>query len=114
MLGELRRAGLVASQAGNGGGWRLLRQPASISLLNAYEAVQEGALLALPPQQPSRSCDIGKTIQQTLRGIFAEAEAALEQNLAQTTIADVLIRVQAANCPLKGGTNGGTQSDMQK
>jgi DNA-binding IscR family transcriptional regulator len=103
VLGELRRAGLVASQAGNGGGWRLLRLPQAITLLNAYEAVQEGALFAMPPQRPNPYCEIGKTIQQALNVLFAGAEAALEQNFAQTTIADVLARVQTENCPLTGG-----------
>ena len=106
VLGELRRAGLVASQAGSGGGWRLVRLPRAITLLDAYEAVREGALFALPPQRPNPFCAIGKTMQQIVSGFFAESEAALEQSLAQTTIADVLARVQAGNCPSADSAQG--------
>ena len=45
VLGDLRRAGLVTSQAGSGGGWKLRREPEQITLLDAYEAVKEGTLL---------------------------------------------------------------------
>lgn len=97
ILGDLRRAGLVLSHAGNGGGWKLARRAEHITLLDAYEAVQEGALFALHPQRPNPACAIGKTIQSTLTAFFEDAETALEERLAQSTVADVLTRVQAQN-----------------
>src|SRR5205085_11604458 len=68
VLGELRRAGLVVSQSGNGGGWRLARTAESITLLNAYQAMREGALFRTPSQKPNPGCAIGNTIWQTLNG----------------------------------------------
>ncbi len=100
VLGDLRRAGLVTSQAGSGGGWKLLRKPEQITLLDAYKAVEEGPLFALHAQQPNPHCDIGRTIQQALTDFFSEAETALEERLAQSTIADVLERMKAQNCRL--------------
>jgi len=94
-LGELRRAGLVASQPGNRGGWRLLREPEQITLLHAYQAVKEGLPFGLHPQ-PNPLCAIGKTMQQALVGVFEEAETAMAQQLGRITIAEVLRRVESS------------------
>lgn len=94
ILGDLRRAGLVESQSGSGGGWKLCKPPEQITLAETYQAMKESALFALHPKQPNKQCAIGRTIQQALTGIFAEAEAALEAQFARTTVADVLHRIQ--------------------
>lgn len=93
-LGELRRAGLVASQSGHHGGWRLTRTPNQITLRDAYKAVQRESLFALPPAEPNPHCDIGRSICTTMRGIFEEAEEAMLCRLQGHTLADVLARVQ--------------------
>ncbi len=102
VLGDLRRAGLVVSQTGSGGGWQLRRGAEVITLLDAYEAVREGALLQIHKQQPNPACTFGFGVRQALSGIFEEAEAVLESKLAHTTIADVLARVRAQSCSLEG------------
>jgi len=56
ILGLLSRAGLVTSQPGVGGGWRLLRDPATITLLEVYRAVDEGHLLAMHHSTPNPDC----------------------------------------------------------
>jgi DNA-binding IscR family transcriptional regulator len=80
----------VMSQPGVGGGWRLLRDPASITLLEVYQAVDEGHLLAMHHSQPNPDCLIGRNIQRTLSVYFDEAQQAFEQVLARQTIAQVL------------------------
>ena len=90
ILGLLSRAGLVASQPGVGGGWRLLRDPASITLLDVYRAVDEGHLLSMHHSTPNQNCMIGRNIQRSLTIYFGEAEQAFEQALAQQTVAQVL------------------------
>jgi DNA-binding IscR family transcriptional regulator len=89
-LGLLGRVGLVASQPGVGGGWRLLREPATITLLDVYRAVDEGPLLSMSHSAPNPACLIGRNIQRTLDVYFGEAERAFEQTLAQQTLAQVL------------------------
>jgi Rrf2 family protein len=90
ILGLLHRAGLVTSRSGVGGGWQLLRDPAAITLLEVYRAVDERHLLALPHRSPNPDCLIGRNIQRTLNVYFSAAEQAFEQVLAQQTIAQVL------------------------
>jgi Rrf2 family protein len=90
ILGLLSRAGLVASQPGVGGGWRLQREPTSITLLQVYRAIDEDHLLSMHHSQPNPDCLIGRNIQRTLTVYFGEAERAFEQVLARQTIAEVL------------------------
>lgn len=90
VLGFLSRAGLVTSQPGAGGGWRLQRDPASITLLEVYHAVNGGQVLAMHHSQPNPDCLIGRNIQRTLTVYFDEAQRAFEQALAGQTIALVL------------------------
>jgi Rrf2 family protein len=90
ILGLLSRAGLVISQPGVGGGWRLLRDPATITLLDVFRAVDEGHLLSMHHSTPNIDCTVGRNIQHTLSVYFGEAEHAFEQVLAQQTVAQVL------------------------
>src|SRR5690348_7489088 len=72
ILGMLGRAGLVVSQSGVGGGWRLLRAPEKITLLDVYRAVDEGHLLAHSHSEPNPACLVGRNIQRTLNHYFRE------------------------------------------
>lgn len=93
-LGLLRQAGLVRSQEGSGGGWRLARNPKRITLLDVYRAVEKEALFSLHNQQPNPACLVGRNIQGALDDVFGDAEAAMERRLEKTTIYDVLGAVQ--------------------
>jgi Rrf2 family protein len=95
VLGELRAAGLVASQGGNGGGWRLVRAPEAVTLRDVYRAVEGEALFALHHRPPNQNCPVGRHIQDALGRRFAAATRALEEELARTTVADVLGEVLA-------------------
>jgi Rrf2 family protein len=94
ILGLLNKAGLVNSQPGVGGGWRLRRVPETITLLDIYRAVDEGHLLSLHHRSPNPDCLVGRNIQGSLEVIFEQAERALEQVLATRTIAHVLQSVR--------------------
>jgi Rrf2 family protein len=89
-LGQLRRAGLVRVQRGNGAGWSLARTPAAITLLEVHRAVDEEALFGLHPSQPSQSCPVGRGIQPVLLRVYGGVEDSIRAELARTTIADVL------------------------
>lgn len=95
ILGSLREAGLVASQPGPGGGWRLTRPPAEITLRDVYRAVACEPLFALPRREPNAECAVGKSLPRVLEICFREAEAALEARLAQVTVSDVIASVMS-------------------
>ncbi|HEY7034369.1 MAG TPA: Rrf2 family transcriptional regulator [Thermomicrobiales bacterium] len=95
VLGALREAGLVTSQPGPGGGWKLTRSPEAITLRDIYRAVEHEPLFGVP-QHPSEDCPISQCIPGVLATCFREAEAALEERLGQVTIADVIDAVRSA------------------
>jgi len=89
-LARLRARKIVKSQGGAGGGWRLARPADRITLADVLTAVRSGPLLNMHRNDPNPVCPIGARIQQGLKNYYAEAEAALERQLARSTIADVL------------------------
>jgi Rrf2 family protein len=95
-LGGLRRAGLVRSQGGAGGGWRLARDAEAITLRDVYHAVEEEdeAVFPLHHRPPNPNCPVGRNIQRALAVHFAAATHAMEDELARRTVADVLREVR--------------------
>ncbi|WP_420237617.1 Rrf2 family transcriptional regulator [Telmatobacter bradus] len=94
VMAHLRRVGYVRSQPGSGGGWKLIADPAAITLADVRRAVQEPSPFALHSQQPNPACPVGRGIQQALAPLYDHAERAMEDQLAQTTIATLLRSVQ--------------------
>jgi DNA-binding IscR family transcriptional regulator len=69
----------------------MLAEPAcEITLRDVYRAVSEKSLFALHNRQPSQRCPVGRNIQRSLRVHFMHASSAMQDELARTTIADVL------------------------
>lgn len=90
LLALLRKAKLVRSQGGPGGGWRLVVPPKGITLRDVYRAVESDALFPLHTSIPNPRCPVGSTIQSALVGHYEEARLALERDLERTNIADLL------------------------
>ena len=90
VLGALRRARLVESQGGNGGGWRLVANPTAISLADVYRAVDGEPIFPLHHRTPNPNCPVGKHIQGALIERFAAANTAMEAELARTSLEDVV------------------------
>ncbi|UBV43804.1 Rrf2 family transcriptional regulator [Deinococcus taeanensis] len=89
ICGQLRRAGLLQTQQGVSGA-HLTRLPADITLLDVYRAVNGAASVFRIHEHPHPNCPVGAHIQATLDVRFVQAQAALEAELAQTTLADVM------------------------
>lgn len=96
ILGVLRRAGLVKSEPGVGGGWELLARPEAITLGALYQIIRPGTVFAMHSRQPNVLCPVGRNIQRGLWAHYQKAQAAMEAELESTTIADVLESVLGA------------------
>jgi Rrf2 family protein len=99
LLLALRKAGLIFTQRGAGGGARLTREPGTMTLAEVYRAVEECRPFSPHPHQPNQCCHVGQKIEQVLTEVFASAQAALEQALAQRTLADVLETMSDERAP---------------
>ncbi|MFC5201581.1 MULTISPECIES: Rrf2 family transcriptional regulator [Streptomyces] len=94
-LGDLRKAGLVEARRGTGAGWLVTREPETVTLLDVYEALDEGGVFGMHNSEPNQSCPVGFGIRPTLRHVYDGVEDTMRKQLAGTTIADVLRDVLA-------------------
>jgi Rrf2 family protein len=88
VLGRLRKAGMVVSRPGPRGGWQLVHAPADTTLADVWRALHgDDPILGLHEANPS--CDVGQRIHANLAEIDRRAAAALEAELATTTLAEL-------------------------
>ncbi|WP_299859702.1 Rrf2 family transcriptional regulator [uncultured Roseobacter sp.] len=88
VLGRLREAGLLISEKGHAGGWRLARSPEGITLADVYIALDESIIASGSPGE-SPSCSVESALHSRVAGILQQTEMALIEQLGKTTIADV-------------------------
>jgi Rrf2 family protein len=89
VLGPLRAAGLVDSRPGVHGGWTLRRDPAGVTLAEVWRLVQaDDPVLAV--HGPSPLCPVGQDVQRSLTEVERSVAAAVEAELARTTVRDLV------------------------
>src|SRR5205814_659865 len=96
LLLVLQEGGLIETRKGAGLGSRLARSPDRISLADVYRAVETDEPFVFPARKPNQACPVGHCIQAALEKIFRSAEAALERELAKTTLSDILDSVKTS------------------
>jgi Rrf2 family protein len=89
LLSSLTRARLVSAQKGSTGGFSLASAPENISLLDVFRAVEPHPTFSAAPEAPCAKCPVGSKIQATLNQVFFKAQAGMEAELAQITLADI-------------------------
>ncbi len=107
ILLDLKGQGVVASKSGKGGGYRLTRAPAEITV-GAVIRMLEGPLAPLPcaSENAFRPCDdCGDVEACGTRIVMREVRDAIAEVLDHTTLADVLrkvedVRAQRASTPV--------------
>lgn len=95
VIGQLTEAGLVETRMGAEGGACLRVHPERITLLQVYRATQSGKVFPLHTSPPSAFCPCGSHIQDPLQAVFDRAEAAMEEELAATTIQSMVDKIFA-------------------
>jgi len=87
VLGKLREAGLLASEKGHSGGWRLARAPSAITLADVYLALDE-RLVAASDIAETSNCSVENALHTRIASVMAEVEKNLVAQLSETTIID--------------------------
>ena len=91
ILLQLQKAALVETSAGIGGS-KLAKDASEITLLDVYNAINEGederAMFNFH-SAPNQKCPVGKNIHRVLDPALENAQKALEAELAKTSIADL-------------------------
>ena len=88
-MGFLRDAGIVASDRGHAGGWRITADLSAVSLLHLHDALGEPALFAVGNRNDEPGCLVEQTVNAALDQSFAEAEALLRARFEDVTLADL-------------------------
>lgn len=71
-------------------GASLKKDPADISLLEVYRAVQKQDELFAIHENPNPNCPVGKRIQNALDETFESVQKAMEDELASKSLKDVM------------------------
>lgn len=86
IMGELRRAGIVASQRGARGGFRLARPADEISVAEVFRAV-DGPLAEVRGDRPEDSSYVGAAA--ALRELWVAVRASLRTVLEEVTVGQI-------------------------
>lgn len=88
-LGGLRKVGLVTSEKGHGGGWRLARGLSEISLRDIYTALGEPPLFAIGNAEDEPDCLVEKAVNNAIDDTLGLARTLLLDRFATITLADI-------------------------
>ena len=97
ILGQLRRAGLITVARGREGGAHIVRPLADITLADVFRAVEsigDNTLFSFH-ENPNPACPVGRSIHNILDGHLAAIQRAMEREMQQTTLADVMQEARA-------------------
>ncbi|ASM75116.1 MULTISPECIES: RrF2 family transcriptional regulator [Roseobacteraceae] len=88
-MGFLREAGIVTSDRGHAGGWRITADLSAVSLRHLHDALGEPALFAVGNRNDAPGCLVEQTVNAALDESFSEAEALLLARFENVTLADL-------------------------
>ena len=94
LLLALQRAKLVDTCKGAGAGSRLNCAPRRINMGQVFRAVEVAETFATPSRKTNPDCPVGQCMREMLEEMFRSAQRAMEQDLENTTLADVIEAVK--------------------
>ena len=89
VLGKLREAGLLPSDKGQAGGWRLVKPAQSINLADVYRALDESLVSGPTTEEQPGDCRVEANLQARVAAVLDGIEASLVARLRETKITDV-------------------------
>lgn len=89
ILGGLRDQGLVRSEKGHGGGWRLVCDLEKTTFYDIYVALGEPVLLAIGHRTEMPGCLVEQAVNSALGDAFASAEQQLLERFKGVTLAQL-------------------------
>lgn len=88
-LGALREYGIVESEGGRGGGWKLARTLDQVTVLDVQYALTVGTILTAPVSRDHPACPVERASNAVLEESYAAAETQLIAKYAATTLAQI-------------------------
>lgn len=93
VIQKLKAAGLIHVERGTGGA-SLAKDPSEISLLDVFNATGSvhGSLFGFH-EHPNQACPVGRAIEPVLGEKLTDAQQAMENELSDTTLHDLLEKI---------------------
>jgi len=88
-MAYLRDAGLVSSDRGHAGGWRIKMDLSIITLRQLHEALGKPSIFAIGNRNEAPGCLVEQSVNAALDNAFSDAEALLLARLSEITLADL-------------------------
>lgn len=88
-MGFLRRAGIVASEKGQAGGWRISSDLSSITLRDLHTALEEPEIFAIGHRHEAPECLVEQAVNAALDAAIADAETLLLRRMGEVSLADL-------------------------
>ncbi|MDN5925738.1 MAG: Rrf2 family transcriptional regulator [Hyphomicrobiales bacterium] len=91
-MAGLRKAGLVRSEKGHGGGWQLARPLSEITLFEVYEALGRPNLFAIGNRSEHTECLVEKNVNAVVVDTMAEASTLFAKRFGEITLDQIAPR----------------------
>lgn len=88
-MGLLREAGIVTSDRGHSGGWRIAVDLNTVTLRQLHSALGEPAFFAMGNRNETPECLVEQAVNAALDDTFIKAEALLLERFSEITLADL-------------------------
>ncbi|MEL6958462.1 MAG: Rrf2 family transcriptional regulator [Pseudomonadota bacterium] len=89
VLGKLREAGLLSSEKGHAGGWKLAKPAESITLADVYLALDERLVSGKSDELEPSNCSVESGLQARVTEVLDDIEESLVSRLRETKIAEM-------------------------
>jgi Rrf2 family transcriptional regulator, repressor of oqxAB len=90
VLSALKKAGLIRAKEGKGGGVRLAKPPARITLREIYAAVEPGTVLSANSKPAFQQCPVSRGMKRAFREVVEDVERATARALGARTLRDLV------------------------
>ncbi|PSM18499.1 MULTISPECIES: Rrf2 family transcriptional regulator [Nitratireductor] len=88
-MAGLRKAGIVVSEKGHGGGWQLARAIEAVTLADIHRALGAPDFFAFGNRTSQPRCSIEQAVNAALEDTLSDAEQRILERLSSVTLADV-------------------------
>lgn len=94
VLGDLKKAGIVSSEKGHGGGWVALKKPNDISFQDVFEALGDSLLPPPMKLEEGERCLILRSVAGAMDEFLCEAEILLSKKLSKIRLSDIMKSIE--------------------
>ncbi len=88
-LGALRDYGIVESEGGRGGGWKLVKELDKITVLDVQQALTNGTILMAPISKDHPACPVETASNSILEAAYKAAEKEVMTIYERTTLQQI-------------------------